>query len=375
MTSRLESPLTALAVTALIYGTFLGALLAKAGWNPTVLIRAGKPVVAADSLPQGFAILPGQAGYDGQYYYRLALDPLTDHAVAHGIRLDRPAYRQQRILYPLLARLLALGQEPLIPWSLIAVNFIALVALGWLGARYALELGVPALWGLVFPLYLGFATSFSRDLAEPLECALILAALLSLRRQRYWIAAALLSAAVLAKEPALLVVAGIGLADLHANRAPLWQRSRAVAAVPVLVVATWQYWLWRNWGTVGVVEGAGNGGWPLSGVSMALSGGLWHWHWPWGLALILLPLTAGTIAFTMKGGGSTLGERLSLALYAALLITLSSQVWSDNHAFVRAASEFSLLAAILLLGSNRPWPRWILAGGVIAWLGAASQVV
>ena len=375
MTSRLDSPIAVLAATALLYGGFLYLHLANATWNPTVLVMAGKPVVEPDSLPAGFAILAGQAGYDGQYYYRLALDPLTDRPIAHGIRLDLPAYRQQRILYPVLARVLARGQDELIPWTLIAVNFIALLALGWLGGLYAIQLGVPAIWGLAFPLYIGFVTSLSRDLAEPVECALILGALLCVRRHRYWIAALLLSAAVLAKEPALLVAVGIALADLFTSRGRFSQRTRYVAALPVVVLAAWQFWLWRNWGTVGVIEGSANAGGPFSGITMALSGGLWHWHWPWGLALLVVVVTGVVCLFTLRGSRSTAAERAAAALYALLLISLSGNVWGDNHAFVRAASEFSLLAAILLLGSRAVWPRWILLTGSIAWLGAASQVM
>ena len=50
--------------------------------------------------------LTGKAGYDGQFNYAIAADPL--HA---SPALDVPAYRYQRILYPLLVRALALGQE------------------------------------------------------------------------------------------------------------------------------------------------------------------------------------------------------------------------------------------------------------------------
>ena len=37
-------------------------------------------------------------GYDGQFYYSLALDPLTSKWEAFGIRFDAPLLRQQRTL-------------------------------------------------------------------------------------------------------------------------------------------------------------------------------------------------------------------------------------------------------------------------------------
>jgi hypothetical protein len=42
-------------------------------------------------------------GYDGQFFYRLALEPFSTAERVDGIAFDAPAYRQQRIGYPLLA--------------------------------------------------------------------------------------------------------------------------------------------------------------------------------------------------------------------------------------------------------------------------------
>ena len=48
-------------------------------------------------------VYEGSSGYDGAFVYRLALDPFTEQPVAHGITLDNPSYRQQRIVLPLVA--------------------------------------------------------------------------------------------------------------------------------------------------------------------------------------------------------------------------------------------------------------------------------
>ena len=47
--------------------------------------------------------MTGQAGYDGQFTYAIALDPAN--AAPH---LDAPAYRYQRILHPLFNAILVL---------------------------------------------------------------------------------------------------------------------------------------------------------------------------------------------------------------------------------------------------------------------------
>src|SRR6202790_4456650 len=62
------------------------------------------------------------SGYDGQFYYQIAGDPL--HAAQF---LDKPAYRYQRIVYPLLVAALSVGQARLIPYMLLLVNFVSVV--------------------------------------------------------------------------------------------------------------------------------------------------------------------------------------------------------------------------------------------------------
>ena len=68
---------------------------------------------------------PNVGGYDGQYYYYIALDPAKARYY-----MDRPTYRYTRILYPITARLLALGQPELVPYSLILINWLAIAGGG-----------------------------------------------------------------------------------------------------------------------------------------------------------------------------------------------------------------------------------------------------
>src|SRR5437588_9577196 len=76
------------------------ALLALAAhdWDVSGFVTAGTDVTDPARSPRGLHVDPGP-GYDGQYFYRLALDPLTDRRTDFGIILDDAAYRQQRILY------------------------------------------------------------------------------------------------------------------------------------------------------------------------------------------------------------------------------------------------------------------------------------
>jgi hypothetical protein len=99
------------AITAILYGGFIVAWLAYHDWNPSFFVVAGDAFCQPQLVPKGFLVNEGD-GYDGQFYYRLALDPFTKARFGYGIALDDAPYRQQRILYPLFVRILALGQTP-----------------------------------------------------------------------------------------------------------------------------------------------------------------------------------------------------------------------------------------------------------------------
>src|SRR5512139_1594311 len=100
-------------VVAVIALAYIALTLARYGGDPMKFVLVGTRY--DPGLPNG------TQGYDGQFAYQIARDPLNAARL-----LDVPAYRYQRILYPLVACAVALGQGNLIPWTLIAVNWLAL---------------------------------------------------------------------------------------------------------------------------------------------------------------------------------------------------------------------------------------------------------
>ena len=137
-------------------------------------------------------------GYDGQYCYFLALDPANAH-----FYMDYPAYRYTRIVYPMLARLAALGQPALVPYALLAVNLLA-VPLGTVAlAAWLRRRGLSPWLALLYGLSPGVFIATAGDLTEPLAYAFVLVALYLLDRgeRRAFIAAcACFALAVLTRE-------------------------------------------------------------------------------------------------------------------------------------------------------------------------------
>jgi hypothetical protein len=171
-----------------------------------------------------------RAGYDGQFYYRFALDPFNWDRVAYGIAIDHN-YRYTRIGYSLVAYAISLGGHGrLLPAVLVAVNLICVAVLGCLGAVFARESGRHALWGLLFVGYFGLAISVGRDTSEPLADVCMLGGLLAYRHSRYLLAALLVAYGVFTNEPILVLCVAIAAVRLY----QFWLR-RARPGAPDLI--------------------------------------------------------------------------------------------------------------------------------------------
>jgi hypothetical protein len=190
----------------------------------------------------------GNVGYDGQFAYYIAVDPLG--APAH---LDDPAYRYQRILYPFLARLLALGRPAWVPWTLLFINVVSISASAELVGRMLGRGGLSPYLALIVPLWLGEIFALRADLNEPLCFLLAIVALWWYEREQYTWSAVALAAGALAKDSALLFLPACVLALLFQRR---WSSAVHYAAIVVLPYAVLQYWLYRWLGGFGFAGNA-----------------------------------------------------------------------------------------------------------------------
>jgi hypothetical protein len=345
-------------------------------------------------LPHGVPVHPG-SGYDGEFYYRLALNPLAWGHWAFGITLDS-VYRIDRIGYPALAWLAAGGHRAFVPATLVLVNVVALGVLGGLGAALARDAGRAPLWGLVFAGYWGLLWSLSRDLTEVVTAAALVGGLLALRRDRPWLAASALTIAVLSRESALVLVAALALARLID-----WTKTRAGAppprralpnrpgrtglsvldvawALPLLAFAAWQGALYAKIGILPLTASRGsNAGVPFVGLARGFA------HYlrllpTWAALLwfgeLTLLVTFGVIAaLSYRSTEALLHERLAWAGYGLLAIALAPAIWLGDVGF-RSLDEFYVFSWVLLIGSRRPLriPVGLVA---LAWLVVCVELV
>lgn len=218
---------------------YVGFVLARNHGDPLALVTLGT------RFSQGLA--DGTEGYDGQFNYYIARDPS-----GAAQRLDVPAYRFQRILFPIAGRALAFGQEALIPWAFLALNLASLALGTWLLERLLIEQGVSRWYAVGYGLSLGIFGSARLSLSEPLAYALVIAAALAARRERWWWCAGLLALAALAKETTLFLAAGFALALLVQRRGAL---AFCLGAAALLPFALWQLILYHHLSAFGVGSG------------------------------------------------------------------------------------------------------------------------
>lgn len=377
MLQKLDRPLAPAAILALVAVLFVVLRLAAAGGGDIgSFVYAGQQFTAPQA---GVPVQPGP-GYDGQFAYRLALDPAELGDVSDGIRLDTPL-RLERIAYPAFAWVVAGGQDSVVPTSLVVVNLLALAGLAYLGGLLARRTGRHALWGLLLAGYWGYLFSLGRDLHEIVTGFFVLAGLLAYRDRRGLLAGGLLGVAVLARETALLVVVAIAAVRLW-DLLRLRQRPQALELawlLPVVVFVGWQAVCWAASGEVPALAGgpAQVGPPVVSLIDAVLNtvGDLGSGKRA-ASALLLVQLAAMVVVVVLAGlrmRESAIPREERLAWLLALLLTLSlSRHYWTGPADLRALSDLYLLSAVLLLArptSEAPTRRR--ARSSVAWLSDA----
>jgi hypothetical protein len=333
-------------------------------------ILVGRHFATVSQLPHGMPVAKTY-GYDGQFFYRLALNPLNFGHTAYGITMDRP-YRFMRIGYPALTWLVSAGQHSLVPVMLVAVNIAAIGALGWLGARFALDGGRHALAGLLLPGYFGLLTSLSRDTAEPLAAACLLAGLLAVRARRPVLAGFFLAYGALTRETVMVAVAAIAvlrmIGVLRARTTGVRPgRDDLAWVVPAAVFAAWEVVVKLATGSVPLLaDGGRNAGAPFIAPLQAFRHNLGHIHLHqfeqfdlWFLELAILVAFSVAALLCLRSTSAPVHERLAFVLYLVEICVVTPSTWNSLDADMRSFIEVYLLAVIILLGTpRRPRLAW-----------------
>lgn len=378
------TPRRAALVALAVYAVFVIVKLAAHRFDASVFVMAGERFCDERDTPPSLTVRHDAShdfgGYDAQFYYRFALDPTNVAKTAHGITVDNPPYRHQRLLVPIVVWALSGGGAACaVPWVFLLVELGSIAALAWLAARLAGDRG----WvGLACALYPGLVISVSRDLLEPPSLALALGGLLAVRANRRGVGAVLFTLAILARETTLLVPAALLAVEVPAlvrDRTRYRARAVVLAAVPVAAFVAWQAALGALvWRTVPALANRGSLRPPFVGFALFVGQAVAH---AWVLDLV----QAGLLVALVVAAGRALrasplppAEKLAWVLYVLLATTFSEAgYWSDPASYLRVSAELFVLGLVVIAANGRPPRGLVAAWGALSalWLIQAADLV
>jgi hypothetical protein len=340
----------------LVHLAVAGLLLLSHDANPQWFIHFGR---TSRATPLGRQVLgndvvvPNVDGHDGREFWVLARDPLLVHAATDRRHLDRPAYRAQRIAYPMLAAPWRVAGERALVWGLLVTNLAAITIGAYFAARLAAASSAPLRASLSYSLNPALFTALALDVADALALATLMWGLVCVADARGRRAAMVATLAALTKEPTLLAFAAV--AALHPG---ISRRDRVrLVIMPLAAVATWGLYAHARLGFAR--SGAQEFAAPFYGYWFAFRHG-WQPVGNWGDAVAAAFVLAVGVTVVVRWW-----DRRSLLLTAALpfaLLTpfLSAQVVDLADSSLRAiAPAVTLLVIDLYAQRAEPGPATV----------------
>ena len=183
----------------------------------------------------GEVYLKPNLGHDGRLFFIAAHDPFLLEPDTYRQLLERPVYRAQRGLFPVLASPAgAIGEWPL-AWWMLTINLAAIGVGTWVTARIAEHMGLSPWLGLAFAVNPGVWAELNAGGSGAVAWAFASAGILAYLNSRLGWTAMFLVAASLSREAMLVVAAGLAT---H-----LWRQNRSASirllAAPITAVAAW----------------------------------------------------------------------------------------------------------------------------------------
>jgi hypothetical protein len=313
-----------------------------------------------------------EIGYDGQYYYAVAVDPLN----AADYIDEKSGYVYARPLYPILARVVALGQVEFVPHAMLAIGVLAVVVGTLAIASWLHRHDVSPWFSLVYGLYPGLVFSVFRDLTEPLAFSLVAVAIWAFEpssRHRVTAAAVILAFAALTRETVVLFSLAGALAlfafprDEQGASTRKWRTATTFVLISIGPLLLWKAGLSiafadhvqeRPGGLTTLV--------PFYGIGS---------YWPWDAehGLVLLAVVVPTVVAML--GSIALLARKPLRIYGLLLLSncaifvvfLPSVVYSNFGAASRAAMGVVLAVICCLPAWKSIGSRYLPSHWIVAW--------
>jgi|GEM_PF-3075219 len=339
------------------------------GSDITSFIVAGDRSVDIEEHPYPLKVAKNSQGYDGQKFYHLALNPFDTKADEFGIRTNLP-YRKQRILYPLTAHILAMTNNRLVPYAMVAVNLMCFFFFLLVANRFIRSINASVDSLLLFAVLPALYIALARDLAEVMALMFLMLSLLAVHRKNIWLYAVAASCAILTREESILVVFPASIYMVLA----MFQKVRGLkskfgyyvlAIVPLVVFVTWKSFIYFNYGSYDNILVR----FPFSGMIAGIRENfeinfssdrrsLVNRLFPFYCLYILLwyIVTAVYASRFIKFAEISFRSVLSYAwlIWSIFLSFLPNIVYNEELSFARVLSVYGLLSVILIVIHSKP---------------------
>ncbi|HEX8976084.1 MAG TPA: hypothetical protein VF781_06180 [Solirubrobacteraceae bacterium] len=355
-------------VVVVVLALAVGLRLSAYRGELTGLVQFGSSQAHVTHPPRGAPIL-SPTGYDGQFFYLQARDPLLLHdSTVRALRATGSGFRMQRAAYPALAFLLAGGRSSKVPLALLLANLLVLVGLATGFAFYARRRGWSTGWTVALALMPGMLLPVFRDLSDPLAVTSLVAGILCWSHRRRWPAALALTVAVLTREVMMLAVVAIaveaGVGRWRERGSGTGRRQAFAQAWPVILIPSAAFAVWQAYITVrygGPVGGAPLN-LPLTNLVQEVRRA-WRGYRPmaiWDTAYVVLIVAA------VISAGVSLRRRVTVTSLAACAVSLGILVPALGDAWSDTRLSAPLFALLLLDGLQHGCRRNLSVGAAAA---------
>lgn len=297
-------------------------------------------------------------GYDGQFYYYIALDPFLlyykDTPSLYREVVDSARYRYERIGFPLLINIFSLDHPELYAqtmiWLILAGQAVGVFFLWKIAAFFQRS----PLWALLYVLVPGFLISLHLALPEPIAAAFLLGGVFFYLKERFPTAMLFFAFSILIRETTILYIGILVLVEGM-------QRKRIAPALllgcSVIPYVAWKAYLtWRLFSVYGwstFLFGPRDFAMPFQGMlEMYLS------RWTGAPAQVALCVFGSFVLMNLLlGVWLTMLKRDSFALavlgYSILHVCLNyTRLWSGTRSIERTTYEAFLFLLVAFLAQS-----------------------
>lgn len=359
----------------LVLATFTALTVAPYGNNLTALFHMDTLLADQHPMPKGFVILDIPS-YDGAQYWQIArnIPKIFSPALWSDLAAASPGpYAYQRILLPAFAFMLAMGQDALLPYAFLLIQFFCLLGTYALIVRRFPQAKLYACALALSPAAL-IALHFS--LAEPLTILLLTAFLLRTQDRARLTAfdILLLCLLVLTREVNILFVALFFLYCLFKRR---WHDG-ALLLIPAGVFLGWHAVIYGIFHAIPFLWSTEKNAWPFQAILELLLGKYGYNHYTFSsIALALffvLPAILWTAVYIFRKRDTSFLPIATLA-FLGLMTLMPNHIWGSITSIGRVITPVYPLFLLTVLQRDSRITRMvalaILLLGCAAGLGLA----